>query len=82
ARLRRPGAALAALFAAEMVLGLVIRTRDLSLGLAAAYSVLAVAVLWCAGLITALAWATPTGPGDGGPGEVAGTSHTVASGAI
>ncbi len=71
ARLRRPGAVLATLFAAEMLLGLVIRTRDLSAGLAAAYSVLAVAVLWCLGLIAALAWRNPTNPGGGAPGASA-----------
>jgi cytochrome c oxidase assembly protein subunit 15 len=56
ARLRRLGGGLLVLFAAEMVLGLLIRGRLLNLGVAAGYSVLAVAVLWCLGLLTALAW--------------------------
>lgn len=56
-RLRRRGIVLAMLFAAEMVLGLVIRARELNTGVAAAYSVLAVALLWCLGLLMAAAWA-------------------------
>jgi hypothetical protein len=36
--------------------GLVIRARELNTGVAAAYSMLAVAVLWCLGLLMALAW--------------------------
>ena len=55
-RLRWWGIAIGALFAAEMVLGLVIRTRELNTGVAAAYSVLAVAILYCLGLLMALAW--------------------------
>jgi cytochrome c oxidase assembly protein subunit 15 len=55
-RLRRWGIALAALFAAEMVLGLVIRGGGINAGVAAAYSVLAVALLSCLGLLTAVAW--------------------------
>jgi cytochrome c oxidase assembly protein subunit 15 len=55
-RLRRWGSVLAILMAAEMVLGLVIRAQELSAGVAAAYSVLAVALLWCLALLTALAW--------------------------
>jgi len=55
-RLRWWGIAIAALLAAEMVLGLVIRTRELNTGVAAAYSVLAVALLYCLGLLMALAW--------------------------
>ena len=54
-RLRRWGIALATLFAAEMVLGLVIRAGGINAGVAAAYSVLAVALLSCLGLLTAVA---------------------------
>jgi cytochrome c oxidase assembly protein subunit 15 len=54
-RLRWWGIVLATLFAAEMVLGLVIRARELNTGVAAAYSVLAVALLSCLGLLTAVA---------------------------
>jgi len=54
-RLRWCGIVLATLFAAEVVLGLVIRARELNTGLAAAYSVLAVALLSCLGLRTAVA---------------------------
>jgi len=57
-RLRRWGIVLATLFAAEIVLGLVIRARELNAGAAAAYSVLAVALLWCLGLLMAVAWAS------------------------
>ena len=56
ARLRWWGIVLGALFAAEMVLGLVIRARALNTGVAAAYSVLAVALLSCLGLMLAVAW--------------------------
>ena len=55
-RLRWWGIVLATLFAAEMVLGLVIRAHELNAGLAAAYSVLAVALLSCLGLLMAVAW--------------------------
>ena len=55
-RLRRWGIVLATLFAAEMVLGLVIRTWELNTGVAAAYSVLAVALVSCLGLLMAVAW--------------------------
>ena len=55
-RLRWWGIVLATLFAAEMVLGLVIRAHELNAGLAAVYSVLAVAVLSCLGLLMAVAW--------------------------
>ena len=56
-RLRRWGMVLATLFAAEMLLGLVIHAGGLSAGVAAAYSVLAVALLSCLGLLMAVAWA-------------------------
>jgi cytochrome c oxidase assembly protein subunit 15 len=46
-RLRWWGIVLATLFTAEMVLGLVIRAYELNAGVAAAYSVLAVALLSC-----------------------------------
>jgi hypothetical protein len=39
-----------------MVVGLVIRRRELNTGVAAAYSVLAVALLSCLGPLTAVAW--------------------------
>jgi cytochrome c oxidase assembly protein subunit 15 len=61
-RLRRWGIVLASLFGAEMVLGLVIRARGLDDGVAAAYSVLAVALLWCLGLLTAVARAARVAP--------------------
>lgn len=55
-RLRWWGIVLSTLFAAEMVLGLVIRARELNTGVAAAYSVVAVALLSCLGLLMAVAW--------------------------
>ena len=55
-RLRGWGIVLGTLFAAEMVLGLVIRARELNAGVAAAYSVLAVALVSCLGLVMAVAW--------------------------
>jgi cytochrome c oxidase assembly protein subunit 15 len=55
-RLRRWGITVAALFAAEMVVGLVIRAGGINAAVAAAYSVLAVALLSCLGLLTAVAW--------------------------
>jgi len=61
-RLRWWGIVLATLFAAEMVLGLVIRARELNTGLAAAYSVLAVALLSCLGLLMAVAWSARVDP--------------------
>jgi len=54
--LRRWGIVLATLFAAEMVLGLVIRAGGINAGVAAVYSVLAVALLSCLGLLMAVAW--------------------------
>ena len=57
-RLRWWGIVLATLFTAEMVLGLVIRVYELNAGVAAAYSVLAVALLSCLGLLLAVAWST------------------------
>ena len=56
-RLRKWGIVLATLFAAEIVLGLLVRSQELNAGVAAAYSVLAVALLWCLGLLMAVAWA-------------------------
>jgi cytochrome c oxidase assembly protein subunit 15 len=55
-RLRRWGIVLATLFVAEIVLGLVIRAGGINTGVAAAYSVLAVALLSCLGLLMAVAW--------------------------
>lgn len=62
-RLRVPGLVLAALFAAEMVLGFVLGGGRLTAWPAATYSVLAVAVLWCLALLGALAASgrVPTG---------------------
>lgn len=57
--LRGWGIALAALLASEIMLGLVIRAGEISAGVAAAYSVLAVALLSCLGLLMAASWATP-----------------------
>jgi len=57
-RLRRWGIALGALFAAEMVLGQVIRAAGLNKGAAAGYSVLAVALVSCLGLLMAVTWPT------------------------
>ena len=56
-RLRRWGIVLATLFAAEMALGLVIRAGEINAGVASAYSVLAVALLSCLGLLMAVTWA-------------------------
>ena len=68
-RLRRWGIVLATLFAAEIVLGLVIRAVGINAGVASAYSVLAVALVSCLGLLMAVAWsarvatdATPSQP--------------------
>lgn len=55
-RLRRWGIALGTIFAAEMVLGQVIRAGGLNKGAAAGYSVLAVALVSCLGLLMALSW--------------------------
>ena len=57
-RLRRWGIALGTLFAAEMVLGQVIRAAGLNKGAAAGYSVLAVALVSCLGLLMAVTWPT------------------------
>ena len=63
-RLRGWGIALATLLASELVLGLVIRAGEINAGVAAAYSVLAVALLACLGLLMAVSWAAlvPTDP--------------------
>jgi len=57
-RLRRWGIVLATLFTAEIVLGLVIRSWELDTGVAAAYSVLAVALVSCLGLLMTVAWSS------------------------
>jgi len=57
-RLRRWGIALGTLFAAEMVLGQVIRAAGLNKGVAAGYSVMAVALVSCLGLLMAVTWPT------------------------
>jgi len=69
-RLRPWGVTLAVLFAAEMLLGVVIRARGLDNGVAAGYSVLAVALLWCLGLLTATS-ASPLAVADAAPAEPA-----------
>jgi len=78
-RLRRWGIALATLFGAEMVLGQVIQAGGISAGVAAAYSMLAVALLSCLGLLTAVAWAasadTDTTPGQPSPSEASPSSR-------
>ena len=61
--LRRWGIVLAMLFGAEMLLGLVIHAGGISAGVAAAYSVLAVALLSCLGLLTTVAWAASVDSG-------------------
>ena len=58
-RLRPWGIGLGALFVAEMVLGFVIEARGLTNGVAAVYSVVAAALLWTLGLLTAVARTTP-----------------------
>jgi cytochrome c oxidase assembly protein subunit 15 len=65
-RLRLWGIVIATLFAAEMVLGLVIRSGGINAGVAAAYSVLAVALLSMLGLLMAVAWSAE-GDADGTP---------------
>jgi len=55
-RLRWWGIVLATLFAAEMMLGQVIRAGGLNKGVASAYSVVAVALVSCLGLLMAVAW--------------------------
>lgn len=63
-RLRGWGIVLATLFASEIVLGLVIRAGAINAGVASAYSVLAVALVSCLGLLMAVAWSARV---DGGP---------------
>lgn len=53
ARLRGLGAVLGVLFAGEFALGFVLRERGVGNAVAATYSVLAVALLWCLGLVLA-----------------------------
>ena len=79
-RLRGWGVAVAALFAGELALGLVIRSGGLDQGVAAGYSVLAAALLWCLGLLGAVAWTLPARPpaGPDGPAHEIG-EHLVAS---
>jgi len=82
-RLRRWGIILATLFAAEMVLGLVIRAQALNAGVAAAYSVLAVALLSCLGLLMAVAGASTPLPRDDASRRLdpeSGVVHRPASG--
>jgi cytochrome c oxidase assembly protein subunit 15 len=58
-RLRLWGIAIGALFAAEMVLGVVIRAQGLNNGVASGYSVAAAALLWSLGLLTAVTGTVP-----------------------
>ena len=60
-RLRPWGVVIASLFAAEMVLGLVIRSGGMNAAVAAAYSVLAVSLLSALGLLMAVAWTAQVG---------------------
>ncbi|HEY6794042.1 MAG TPA: hypothetical protein VI248_05095 [Kineosporiaceae bacterium] len=66
-RCRPLGAALAGLLGGEAALGLVLAARGLHDGLASAYSVIAVVLLWCLALLAGLAGpdpaAVPRGPG-------------------
>ncbi len=62
-RLRWWGIVLATLFAAEMVLGQLIRAGGLTKGVASAYSVLAVALVSCLGLLMAVAWSARVATG-------------------
>ncbi len=55
-RVRRLGVVLLGLFATEMLLGLVIRAGAPAVAVAATHSVLAVALLWCLALLTAVTW--------------------------
>src|SRR5664280_3212412 len=61
-RLHAWGLALGVLFAAEMVFGLRVLAAGLNDGVAATYSVLAVALLWCLGMLTAVAGTSVTPP--------------------
>lgn len=58
------GGTLVGLFAAEMLLGVVIRSEGISNGVASVYSVLAVELLWCLGLLTATAFRSAGAPGE------------------
>jgi cytochrome c oxidase assembly protein subunit 15 len=69
-RLRRWGIVIATLFASEMVLGLVIHAGGINAAVAAAYSVLAVALLSSLGLLMAVAWAGSVAA-DAGPVQTA-----------
>ena len=62
-RLRKWGIVIGTLFGAEMVLGLVIRAGGINAGVASAYSVLAVALLSCLGLLMAVAWSARVATG-------------------
>ncbi len=73
-RLRMWGIVIGTLFAAEMVLGLVIRAGGINAGVASAYSVLAVALLSCLGLLMAVAWSAPVDTADVAEREPVGAS--------
>jgi cytochrome c oxidase assembly protein subunit 15 len=65
-RLRRWGIGIGVLFAVEMLLGLEIRDGGFTMAVAGAYSVVAVALLWGLGLLTAVARVEPV-TADGAP---------------
>jgi len=66
-RFRVWGVVLAALFAAEMLLGLLIRAGGINAAVAAAYSVLAVALLSCLGRLMAVVWSARVARDDATP---------------
>jgi cytochrome c oxidase assembly protein subunit 15 len=76
-RLRWWGIVLATLFTAEVALGQVIRARALNAGMAAGYSVLAVALLSCLGLLMAVTWPARVAPGSTPPQPA--TTHREAA---
>jgi len=76
-RLRKWGIAIGTLFAAEMVLGLVIRAGGINAGVASAYSVLAVALLSCLGLLMAVAWSAQVETADIAAREPVGASPSA-----
>ena len=73
-RLRRWGIVIGTLFAAEMVLGLVIRAGGSMPEWPPAYSVLAVALLSCLGLLMAVAWSAQVETSDTAEREPVGAS--------
>ncbi|HEY8654845.1 MAG TPA: hypothetical protein VIL87_17390 [Dermatophilaceae bacterium] len=76
-RLRKWGIAIGTLFAAETMLGLVIRAGGINAGVASAYSVLAVALLSCLGLLMAVAWSAQVDTADIAEREPVGASPSA-----